>query len=276
MRDGLFLQSANPRQINRDSATDTVRGWALTPIPSTTCMNEQKNLNRIEIIDGLRGFSVVLMVAHHLLYNLVAFLDAPSWFFFNPVFSVLAPFFAGLFIFLSGVSSRFSRSNINRGLKCLALSAVITAVTYFIGMPIWFGVLHLLGFCMLFYGLTRKFWDKIPRSAAPCLFIALIVGGAIATRNIAIRNVLAWVLGLAPRGRDFIFSYDYFPLLPWMFVFLLGTWAGWYVKERKLPERFYEAKFWIFPHVGRKALLIYMLHQPILYGLIIGILFLLR
>jgi hypothetical protein len=62
------------------------------------------------------------------------------------------------------VSSRFSASNIKRGLKALALSVGITVVTYFIGMPIWFGVLHLLGFSMVFYGLTFKFWDFIHRS----------------------------------------------------------------------------------------------------------------
>jgi len=233
-----------------------------------------KSNNRIDIIDALRGFSVVLMVAHHLLYNLTAFLGAPWWFFSNPVFDILQPFFAGLFIFLSGISSRFSRSNIKRGLIALGLSAIITAVTSFMGMPIWWGVLHLLGFSMLFFGITYKLWDLIPKKVSPFIFVALIIAGAIATAQITIicphpqMRYIASVLGWRQSG---FVSFDYFPIIPWLFVFLLGTWAGIYVKDRALPEWFYEYKVPIFPKIGRKALLIYIIHQPILYGLVMGI-----
>lgn len=235
-------------------------------------MKEKKK--RIQLIDGLRGLAVVLMVIHHLLYDFVYILDAPIWLFTNPVFDVLHYIFAGLFIFLSGVSSRFSRSNIRRGLIVIAVAAVISAVTYYMEMPIWFGVLHLLGFSMLFFGLTRKLWDLTPRKAAPVLFIALIVAGALATAYlrptsgyIGIRGLL-WVLGWSQPG---FISFDYFPLLPWLFVFLLGTWAGLYIAERKLPEWLYEAEPPVFPAIGRKALLIYILHQPVLYGIVTGI-----
>jgi len=235
-------------------------------------MKETKK--RIQIIDALRGLAVVLMVIHHFLYNLVYFLGAPEWLFTNPVFDVLHYTFAGLFIFLSGVSSRFSRSNIRRGLIVIAVAMVITAVTYYMKMPIWFGVLHLLGFSMVFFGLTRKFWDLIPRKAAPVIFIALIVIGAIATAHPVYAGASAWlrnvvsILGWPQPG---FVSFDYFPLLPWLFVFLLGTWAGLYIAERKLPGWFYEAEFPVFPAIGRKALIVYILHQPVLYALVMGI-----
>jgi len=250
-------------------------------------MEEKKK--RIEMIDALRGFSVVLMVIHHLLYNLVYFFDAPEWLFTNPVFDVLHYIFAGLFILLAGVSSRFSRSNIRRGLIVIAIAAGISAVTYYMRMPIWFGILHLLGFSMLFFGLTRRFWDTIPKRAAPVIYITLIVASALATNciqltssSLKVRNwlsVLGWWqpakdidYSLLPWQPGFVFaSFDYFSLLPWIFVFLLGTWAGMYIRERKLPGWFYEVKPPIFPAVGRKALLIYVLHQPVLYGLMLGI-----
>ena len=235
-------------------------------------MNEKKK--RIEVIDALRGFAVVLMVIHHLLYDFVYILGAPKWLFSNPVFNVLHYIFAGLFIFLSGVSSRFSRSNLKRGLIAIAISAGISAVTYFMEMPIWFGVLHLLSFSMLFFGLTRKLWDMIPKIGAPVLYIILIVAGALAVNYLApgsdhklIQGVL-WVFGWSQPG---FISYDYFPLLPWLFVFLLGTWAGIYIAGNKLPERFYEKKIPLFPPIGRKALIIYVLHQPVLYGIVTGI-----
>ena len=230
-------------------------------------MSEKRQ--RIEIMDALRGLSVVLMVIHHLLYNLVYFLGAPVWLFTNPVFDVLRYIFAGAFIILSGVSSRFSRGNIKRGAKALLIAGAITLVTYLLNMPIWFGVLHLLGFSMVFFGVTHKLWDLIPKTPALIFFLLCITAGALATTYIAVMpeqeyaRVAVWLLGWRQPG---LRSFDYFPLLPWLFVFLLGTWAGYYIASGRLPQWFYEARFPLFPKIGRYALLIYVLHQPILYS----------
>jgi uncharacterized membrane protein len=222
---------------------------------------------RIDLIDAARGLSVILMVIHHLLFDLVEFLGAPSWFFYNPVFNILHYFFAGLFIFLSGVSSRFSRSNVNRGVKVFAIAMILTVITSqpFVGEPIQFGVLHLLGFCMVFYGMTQNVWDRIPKPAAPFIYSALLVGSALAVGLIQINAPYFWLFGWVQPG---FFSADYFPLFPWLFVFLLGTWAGFYIVENKLPKWFYEKRIAVFPAVGKQALLIYVLHQPILYGIV--------
>ena len=235
----------------------------------------EKSKSRIEIIDALRGLSVVLMVIHHLLYNIWQFLDGPVWLYSNPVFDVLHYIFAGLFIFLSGVSSRFSRDNVKRGAIVITLAVVITFVTVrVIDMPIWFGILHLLGISMLVYGLTFKLWNIIPKFIAPIIYIVGIVFSTLArndmpltSETVWIRDLL-WILGWRQTG---YISRDYFPILPWIFVFLLGTWAGWYISERKLPAGFYRLKPPIFPAIGRKSLLIYILHQPVLYALVMWI-----
>ena len=130
---------------------------------------------RIQLIDALRGLAVLLMVLHHFFYDLVVFCGAPAWLFSNPVFNFLHYIFAGLFLFLSGVSSNFSRSNVKRGLKALACALVITAVTTVMDMPIVFGVLHLLGTCMVLYGLTRRFWEKLPFWVVPVVSVVGIV-----------------------------------------------------------------------------------------------------
>ena len=223
---------------------------------------------RIDLIDALRGLAVILMVIHHFFYDLVVFLGAPAWLFSNPVFNFLHYVFAGLFIFLSGVSSRFSRSNIKRGIKVLAVALVITLVTAFMDMPIWFGVLHLLGFCMVFYGLTSKSWDKVPPVFMPVLCISLIVISAYAVQNFDPGVSYLWIFGWTYPGFS---SADYFPLFPWIFVFLLGTWAGKYILENRLPKWFYDFTMPALPAVGRRALLIYILHQPVLYGVTMGI-----
>jgi len=231
-------------------------------------IKEQKK--RIKIIDAARGFAVTLMVIHHALYNSTVFLGAPWWLYSNPVFNVLQALFIGLFIFVSGISSRFSRGNTERGAKVIVIAVIISYVTNRMGMPIYFGILHLLGAFMMFYGVTRKFWDKIPRRTAPYIYIALIIISSLArmylspsSENLVLRDILS-VLGWWQPG---FVSYDYQVILPWIFVFLTGTWAGEYIREGRFPSRFYEISVPVFPFIGRHALLIYVLHQPVLYSI---------
>ena len=218
---------------------------------------------RIELMDALRGLALCLMVAHHFFYDLAAFCGAPWWLFTNPVFDVLHYFFAGLFIFLSGISSNFSRSNLRRGLRALALSLGITLVTVLMDMDILFGVLHMLSVCMIFYGLTRRLWEALPRAVTPVLCLAGILLTAPLVNGKTTTLPYLWMFGWT---QPTFYSTDYFPLLPWIFVFLLGTWAGRYVRERRLPEWFYTARAPHLAAVGRHSLLIYVAHQPVLYG----------
>ena len=240
-------------------------------------MNPEKPA-RIQSIDALRGVCVTLMCVHHLLYDLCAFLGAPWWLFTNPVLDVVHEIVAGVFVLLSGVSSRFSRSNIRRGGMLFGIALGMTGVTLLIdfvalrlfgedmGTRILFGVLHLLGFCALLYGLTRKLWDRLPGWVAVPLYALLTVITARAAKG-------KWAIAakwLFPLGFVFpgFYSGDYFPILPWLFVFLLGTWVGGKIREGKLPGWFYTAQFPFFPKVGRHALLIYLLHQPVLAGIV--------
>ena len=226
---------------------------------------------RIQLIDALRGLAVLLMVIHHFLYDLAAFAGAPWWLFSNPIFNPLHFVFAGLFIFLSGVSSNFSRSNIKRGLKALLCAAVITAVTVWMDMDVWFGVLHLLSVCMILYGLSRPLWEKLPSWVVPVFSAAGIVLTGHMVYGVPTEIPYLWMFGWTTA--DFV-STDYFPLLPWAFVFLLGTWAGRYIKTGRLPQWFYTAKVPRLAAVGRHSLVIYMLHQPVLYGLTMVIVYL--
>ena len=227
-------------------------------------MKIKKQQDRIQLIDAARGLAVVLMVFHHLFFDCVEFLGAPEWLFSNPVFNFLHYVFAGLFIFLAGMSSRLSRSNIKRGLKTAAAAIAITIVTFVIELPILFGVLHLLAFCMLLYGLCGRFFERIPPKAAVVLWIVLIITTALTVRYVSIDSRWLWPLGWTYPE---FFSSDYFPIFPWVFVFLLGSCFGAPVRDRTLPQWFYDTKVPVLPQIGRHAFLIYLLHQPVLYGL---------
>ena len=240
---------------------------------------------RIEAMDALRGLCVVLMCFHHFFYDLAAFLGAPWWVFSNPVFNVLHYLFAGCFILLSGVSSRFSRSNLKRGAKLLAIALALTLVTWLgevlgkkllgedLGILIVCGVLHMLALCMLFYGLTHKLWDRMPDWGMLVFCLLGTVLTAPLTNGVVIHDPTYTRGFFFPFGliTESFYSADYFPLFPWLFVFLFGTWLGGKIRAGKLPERFYTWKCPFFPKVGRRALLIYILHQPALLLLTLGI-----
>ena len=222
--------------------------------------------DRLHLLDSIRGFCVILMVAYHLGFNLVFYLDFPRHWLYNPVLDTLQPFFAGVFIFISGIASRYSRSNLIRGLKLFPIALAVTLVTWFAGNPIFFGILHFLSIAMIFYDLTRRLWDKIPPLMAIPLYVAALFISQMFTGP---GNwPVAW---LFPFGffRPGFSSADYFPLLPWIFVFLAGTSAGGLLREGKAPRLFYGGRPSPLSWIGRRALIIYILHQPILVGLVL-------
>jgi uncharacterized membrane protein len=201
---------------------------------------------RIQIIDAARGFCIILVIAYHGGYNLVVRELIPEGALYNPLLAVLQPFFAGVFIMLAGVSSRLSRNNLKRGLQLTGCAALVTAVSLIYGEPIWFGILHLLAACVLLYALLSKLRIVIPFTAMAAFF-ALWFG------------IEKWPA---------VPSADHFPIVPWGFVFFFGVWLGGLVKEMKLPGWFYSARIPVLPAIGRKTLIIYLLHQPVMYGLL--------
>lgn len=219
--------------------------------------------NRIELLDAIRGFCIILMLAYHFAYDLVSFRLAPVWLLDNALLNVLQPIIAGVFIAIAGISSRFSRSNIRRGFIALGGAVLVSLFSYFAGAFVRFGILHFLGCAMIIYGLLAPALNKLPEKLAPALYAVLFIISCIITRDRISFKYLAW---LGFRGPGFS-SADYFPILPWIFVFLFGTFLGKLLKEERFPAWFYTLKIPILPVIGRWSFVIYLLHQPILYGL---------
>jgi len=222
---------------------------------------------RIELIDALRGVCLCVMVVHHFLYDLVVFCDQPWSLFSNPFWDVVHYLCAGLFILLCGVSSNFSHSNVRRGGKTLLFALLITVVTAAMDMTIVFGILHLLGICMLLYGLTQSFWQKLPPWVIPLLALAGTLLTAKLTDGYPTDIPHLWMFGLVTPSFS---SEDYFPLLPWIFIFLFGTWLGKYIAAGKFPRWFYTVRAPLFAPLGRHSMLIYLAHQPVLFALVMA------
>ena len=224
---------------------------------------------RIQLIDAARGVAILAMLVHHFLLSFgMVFPKVPLPLVNEPYFEPLHFFFVAVFLLISGICSHFSRNNIRRGLIVLAAALVVSAVTFVVlpESPIYFGILHLLGCCMVLYGLLSRFLEKLPTLPAAVLFlVAFLIYSYFFATAPRIATPHLYILGFP----DYRFSSaDYFPLLPWLFLFLFGTVLGRPIAAHKLPRWFYETKVPVLAPIGRHTLLIYLLHQPVFLALL--------
>ncbi len=242
----------------------------------------QSSKTRYYLLDELRGFAVLCMVFFHGFYTLelVGFsLGRTLINFFIPA----EPFFAMFFIFLSGICCQLSRSNLKRGLKLLCVALGFTAVTIFLSnnglgeIQIYFGILHLLSIGMLLVALINRFLRFLNPLIGTLLFLALFVftyyigkgylglGSLRLYFNPPEANIFFYILGISPLYK---FAADYFPVIPYVFMFLAGACLGFYAKRNKFPDWLKKSRLPFLSVIGRNALWIYILHQPIIYGLV--------
>jgi len=230
-------------------------------------------------IDLARGSAVLMMIAFHLLYDLDFFgvLDLPLY---SGLLGAFAYSIGTIFLLLVGISLHLSsivarrtmderallRKLALRGTGIFLMGMGVTLATYLIlgnGYVI-FGVLHCIGLSVILsYPFLRRSWLA---AAAGTLMIGV---GVVLAGQVFQSPWFVW-LGLEPV--DFV-SVDYFPLLPWLGVVLLGIAIGrWAYPDgtrryqlrndvRSPPVR---AMTWL----GRHALIIYFLHQILLVGAI--------
>ncbi len=227
---------------------------------------------RIWELDVFRGICILGVILVHLIYDLTSLykivdLDLPEAFLFVQRWGGV------LFLLLSGICVTLGSHSVRRGLIVFGCGLVISAVTtgmYLLGMQsigiiIYFGVLHCLGTCMILWPLFKKMpWWLL------AIFGLVLVALGFWVDTLA-RPEHNWLLMLGLHRSDFITS-DYFPLLPNFGFFLLGAALGktlYRKKESLLPK--VNAKNPIvrfFSFCGRQSLWIYLLHQPILNGIL--------
>ena len=235
-------------------------------------MTKKDLSQRIWEIDFLRGLSIILVVGYHLLYDLGAFVGVERFLGFTTDLSSVAwrvaqNFFAGLFIVLSGTSCSLSRNNVRRGLRLLAVSFAVTAVTYAFdpSSAVWFGILQLLAVSILIYGAAFEKAGPVACAAWGAVVLGFAAALPALKKGLVIR--FDWLLPLGIHSPGFT-SFDYFPLIPWLGIFLIGAALGKsvYAPKRsllpwRLPQTFVNA-------AGRHSLIIYIAHQPVIMGVL--------
>ena len=234
---------------------------------------------RLWEIDFFRGIAIILMILFHFIYDLNHFSIIYYKLWKGP-FAYAASITASLFVILVGISltisynkrkKRFSLSTIrvqflNRGLKLFGLGLIITLVSWIIIRErfVIFGILHCIGVCII---LSLPFLEYKR--------LNLILGGFLIVAGLYLRLLtfgFSWLLpfGFLPPK---YFTIDYFPLLPWFGVVLVGiAFGNFFYPEGKRRFHLQDKSTMLIPQkiclIGRYSLPIYFIHQPILVGLI--------
>lgn len=238
-------------------------------------MTPQKN--RIWELDALRGICILGMMVVHFVFDLNEFaglgLTMPGWFDFCQRYGHI------LFILISGICATLASRSFRRGVIVFCAGLLVTGVTLFMvcvlkfnrSLSIFFGILHLLGICMMLFPLFKK----LPVWALAVLGAGFVALGVWLTALEPVRmdfpsalGLLLGALGIRTTG---FYSGDYFPIFPNLGWFLLGAVLGrtaYRRRESLLPKvnaDFFLLRFFRF--CGRHSLWIYLLHQPVLAGL---------
>ncbi len=234
---------------------------------------------RYHIIDALRGFSLLNMIAFHFCYDYFVMFSGQSRWYREPFPYAWQLFICCSFIFISGVSMHFATHAIRRGLMLNAFGLGISLITYFL-MPsevIWFGILNFLGCMMLITCPLRRLLDRVP--AVPAALCSFGMFGFLFEIN---RGYAGWfqlrllplpdflydiriltVLGFPDRG---FHSSDFFSIFPWAFLFLTGYWVWSFLVKHDFV-RFLKFRVPVLATIGRYTIWIYLIHQPVLLAI---------
>ena len=245
-------------------------------------MSESKG--RIALLDELRGFCVLCMIFYHAFifmydqYGIQFGYDAYT--FFLPV----QPYVSCMFIFICGICCHLSHSNLKRGLKlatfALALnfaSIVVLPKLGFSDTQIWWGILDFFTVAILSFALLDKPIRKTPWFLGLILMIFAfwLFRFWLSAGTISLYGNAAWTLPekafeqkwLFPIGIQYpgFYSADYFPLIPYIFVFYMGAFLGEPVSNGKVPDFAYPVHSKALSWLGKHCFAIYLLELPIIF-----------
>jgi len=250
---------ANSRAMSRRRARRRTAAALAAPLPR----------DRIAGVDTLRGGALCLMIVYHFAFDLrfyrvtnADFNSDPFWLGFRAL--IVTSFLALVDISLvladrAGASRRRFRQRIGMIVAC-AFAASVGSWLAFRTTYIYFGILH----CIAVSSVLALPFVRRPRSAM-LMGAAVIVAGLSLSHPAFDSRALSWIGFTTHRPA----TEDYVPLFPWSGVVFVGIAAGHALARaafRPLAP-LAAAPSWLRA-LGRHSLLVYMVHQPILLGML--------
>jgi uncharacterized membrane protein len=229
-------------------------------------------------IDVLRGMAILWMIAFHCTWDLILYgwirvnMSRGPWPWFSRIIATTFLTLAGISLVISdsrtGGRQGGFRKYLLRGLKIFGFGLVISGVTYLMFGDdfVVFGILHLIGFSI---AAAYPFLPYRRRWIGLSLGIALLIVGSYLNRQTVLHP---WFipLGVNERGRAML---DWYPILPWFGMLLIGIWIGHALyrggqRRFALPDGSHLPVIRQLAFLGRHALFIYLVHQPLLVGIL--------
>ena len=233
-------------------------------------------------VDAVRGISLIGMIIFHITSLMVIFhmIFTLDWYYEVCRYIHLG---TSIFVIISGVALvlRYGRmaghskreyhvAILKRGIEIFLIGIAIAviasvAIHFFVrdGNYMLFNFLQMMGLsmiiCIPFLWLGK--WNIIPA--------AILIWAGFAIKSIHTGPIWLLPLGILPDGM--FYPRDYFPLLPWVGVMLLGVAIGSVlypsgVRRFHIPDAGSLGK--AFALVGRHTLAIYLLHLPIIAAIL--------
>ena len=213
---------------------------------------------RANYLDSLRGIAVIWMVIFHTAYDLNMF-QFVSWDFSTGFWYAFPRVIAFTFLFCVGASLNYTHrprinwnSLIKRSQKLGLAALIISLSTYFMFPSNWiyFGTLH----CIFMGSILGALLVNKRKIALVILILILIA-------QYALDFDIKWVSSLTKRQ-----SMDFIPIYPWFWPILLGILIQPFLSKLSILQEIKPNRYLNF--LGQNSLKIYLIHQPVIFGLI--------
>ena len=236
--------------------------------------NQLPGSARLVVVDAWRGVAIALMVIFHFCFDLAHFGFARFDFYNDPFWLNFRTFILSLFLLLAGLSLVLAtRRGINRRrfverlLRVAGGAALVSVATWWMFGErfVFFGVLHFI----VVASLLGLLFIRKP-VVALALGVALLVVGNSWQFPWFDQPGWRWIGMMTHKPA----TEDYVPLIPWFGISLIGMVLGDFLSRRGRLEALNDllpadnAPVRLLAFSGRHSLLIYLLHQPLLLGLL--------
>ena len=226
---------------------------------------------RVAFFDTLRGFTLVSMCAFHACYDLAYLFNVAMPWFTDPfIQSLWRDSISFTFLILAGWMTSYSRDNLKRAATYAIAALAVWAATTFaaVDTPVNFGILYCMAACTLiwacleraFGGICNALPDGFILAAYVAMLALFILTDGVQRGRYPIEG-LAWLGFPSPSFA----SGDYYPLLPYLFLYLFGVFGAMRERRMRACEPTWMLRNWCPPltFIGKHSLLVYLVHQPV-------------
>ncbi len=247
---------------------------------------------RIALIDFLRGLFLCLVFIDHICWDMAYFF--PTWYratgiealntlgsfastYWHHPLRLVAQFIGlTMFVYLSGISCTFSKSNTKRAVRMVGVFIAVSVITNLAnsfmpsGSVINFNIIGVIAISVLIYCFIEHKSMKVFAATWLGLFLFYIVILPILYQYFGSGPGLVWIFWTPNSITVNGYAYnqaDYMSLFPYILFFFLGVFIGrtYYANHKHLGRHYQWQKPICF--LGRHSLIFYLAHQLVFYGL---------